>query len=327
MNDEPIEGELVQESALDAVTRVEIDMAISTAKRYPRSISKFVADVRSMATIDEETAAGCFYSLRRSNKTIKGPSVRLAEIAVSAFGNIRAGSRIMGETPDGKFIKAQGVCHDLEKNVYVSMDSQRRITDKNGRKYKDDMIAVTANAAAAVGFRNAVFKVIPKSLIESAYKECIRIATGDAKTLTEKRESIFAKLMDLNPLITKEKILRNIGKRKIKDVDLEDVAHLIGVGTAIRDGVSKIDDEFPPESSSVKDILGDEKKNTKKSRKVATEEPTLITPERMQEIFQLAENSPIGEEGIKEFIFEKFDVDKITKADEALILAEIERVK
>lgn len=251
MSDETIlEAELLDvsdapQAAMDTITRAEIDMAITTAKRYPRQIRRFVDDVTSMATIDRETAEGCFYSLRRQGKTIQGESVRLAELAVNAWGNIRAGARILGETDDGKFIRAMGVCHDLEKNVYVAIECQRRITRKDGRKYDDDMIGVTANAAAAIGFRNAVFKVIPKAMVRSAFRKCIDVATGDAKTLTERRESVFQRLAGLNPMITPERILSSLGRPTIDEVTLDDVAHLIGLGTAIRDGEQNIDDAFP----------------------------------------------------------------------------------
>ncbi len=163
MNDAYEALEIVDSSgSMDATTRAEIDISIATAKRYPRSIQKFKENVLTLATLDQETAESCFYSIRRQGKTIQGPSIRLAEIAVGAWGNIRAGARIVGETADGKFITSVGFCHDLENNVMVAMESRRRITKRNGEKYGDDMIGTTANAAAAIGFRNAVLKVVPK---------------------------------------------------------------------------------------------------------------------------------------------------------------------
>lgn len=230
---------------MDALTRAEIDIAIATAKQWPRDVKTFRDEVLSMATIDRETAAGCFYSLRRQGKTIQGPSVRLAEIATSAWGNIRAGARILGETPDGKFVSAIGICHDLQRNVYVQMESRRRITTSSGQKYGDDMIGVTSNAAAGVGFRNAVLKVIPKVFIDSVFRECVKIATGNAKTLKERREQVFERLKKLNPLITDERILAAVERPSIEEVTLDDVAHLIGLGTAIQDGEQSLEQAFP----------------------------------------------------------------------------------
>ena len=260
-------------AALDPMTKAEIDIAIATAKRYPRRLDRFVDNVLSMATVDQETAEGCFYSLRRSGKVIMGPSIRLAEIAVSAWGNIRAGARILGETEDGKFVRAMGVCHDLERNVFISMESQRRITNKAGRKFNDDMIGVTANAAAGIGFRNAVFKVIPRAMIKGSYDRCVEVATGGAKTLGQRRVEVFERLQRLNPMITTEKILASIEKPSIEEVTLQDVAHLIGLGTAIKDGAQSIDDAFPePQGLKEEDILqppAEKKKAQKEAAKLS----------------------------------------------------------
>lgn len=253
-----VETRVVEESlALDATTRAEIDSAITTARRYPRSLATFVNDVTSMATVDRQTAEEMFYSLRRTGKTIQGPSVRLAEVALSAWGNVRAGARILGESEDGRFIRGVGVCHDLQRNVYVAMEVQRRITTKDGAKYGDDMVGVTGNAAAAIAFRNAVFKVIPRGMYRSAYERAKQVATGDAKTLTERREEVFDRLKKMNPLITEARILASVERPSLADVTLDDVTHLIGLGTAIRDGAQSVDEAFPePPTIKAEDVVG-----------------------------------------------------------------------
>src|SRR5688500_14733606 len=81
--------------ALAALNRSEIDMQISTAKKYPRSVTRFKRDVESLACLDEETAATMFYSLPRGGKNIIGPSVRFAEVVASSWGNIRSGARVI----------------------------------------------------------------------------------------------------------------------------------------------------------------------------------------------------------------------------------------
>src|SRR5678816_4803120 len=98
-----------------------------------------------------------FYSLPRGGRNIVGPSVRFAEVVASSWGNIRSGARIIDI--DDKFITAQGQCFDLEKNICVQVEVKRRITKKDGKRYDDDMIGVTGNAACSISLRNAVFKV------------------------------------------------------------------------------------------------------------------------------------------------------------------------
>ena len=81
------ELEVISASSLELIQRAEIDMQIATAKRYPRDLAKVKRKMLDFATLDEETAESCFYSVPRDGKTIQGPSVRLAEIADVEFGS------------------------------------------------------------------------------------------------------------------------------------------------------------------------------------------------------------------------------------------------
>ena len=84
---------------LEALNRSEIDIQISTAKKFPRSVEQSTKRIMALATIDEETAQECFYSLRRgkgeSASAVEGPSVRLAEIVAASWGNLSRRSLAM----------------------------------------------------------------------------------------------------------------------------------------------------------------------------------------------------------------------------------------
>jgi len=45
--------------------------------------------------------------------------------------------------------------------------------------------------------------------------------------------------------ITQERVLYTLGKERVEDIDLDDLATLKGVATAIKDGETQIDDAFP----------------------------------------------------------------------------------
>lgn len=237
------EKEVQSNTALTKIVSAEADQQIITAKKYPRSLAKFKQNAIDMATLDTETAAGCFYKLSRSGKTIEGPSVRLAEIVQSCWGNIRAGARIVND--DGRMITSQGYCWDLERNVQVSVEVQRRVTDRNGKRYSDDMIVVTANAANAIAFRNAVFKVIPMAYTHAILDRAKQVAIGDAKTLSERRDKMVAAFGKMG--VNQKQILGKLGKAGIEDITLENLEELIGLHTAIRDGDTTIDEAFAAE--------------------------------------------------------------------------------
>ena len=231
--------------ALAQIIRAETDTQITTAKRYPRDFSLSKRKMLSLATLDEETAAGCFYKLNRQGKTIEGPSVRMAEIAISCFGNIKAGARVIAN--DGKTITAQGFCHDLENNVAVSVEVKRRITDKAGKTYSEDMQVVTGNAACAIAFRNAAYKVVPMALIKPVYEAAKKCAVGDLKTLADRRTAALKYFSSLG--VNEKQVLGYLGKSAVDGIDLADVENLIGLSTAIKEGSTTVDEAFNEKSA------------------------------------------------------------------------------
>jgi hypothetical protein len=234
---------------LELIQRAEIDLQIATARKYPRPHpSQIRAAMIQLATLDEETAESCFYTLKRrdpqtgENKLIQGPSVRLAEIATACYQHIRAASRVIDN--NGRTITGQGVCHDLQSNVMWSVEVQRRITGKNGQTFSEDMQIMTGNAAAAIAGRNAIFKVIPMLLIKPVFEEAKRVAVGTQSSLSVKRDKLFKRFAAMG--VEPERVLAAIERKTIEAVGLEELTTLIGLGTAIRDSDITIEEAFPP---------------------------------------------------------------------------------
>lgn len=221
--------------------RAEIEIAVSTAKQYPRDIQKCVADACEIATMDEQTASECWFTLPRAGKDIQGPSVRLAEIVNSCWGNIIAGCDIIGE--DENFVYATGVARDLEKNTSFACKVRRRIRDKKGKRYIEDMIQTTGAAAAAIAYRNAIFKIIPKIVTHKVLTAAKKVAVGEKNTFPVRRQQVINRLVELGA--KEDRILASIGKEKVTQINSEDLEKLIGIGTAIKDGLTTIKDAFP----------------------------------------------------------------------------------
>lgn len=225
---------------LEAQTRGEIDIQIATARRYPRSIKVFRDTALQAATLDEETAASCFYALPRSGKTVEGPSARLAEIVASCWGHLRIDARVVNE--DARFVTSRAVAWDTQANVAVAFEVRRRITDKGGKTFNDDMIGVTSNAASSIALRNAVFKVVPSPFWRPIYQACRKVAVGDASTLTKKRSGVIERFAKMG--VTPPMIFALLGVAGEDDITLDHLSTLIGIGTAIRDGDTTIDQAF-----------------------------------------------------------------------------------
>ena len=247
MSNEAIEPEVVGDiNALAVITGAEIDQQVSTAKRYPRSIKAFLAEAMDLVTLSESIAEDCIFALPRGKddagkkKFIEGPSVRFSEIIASSWGNNRSGSRPMGE--EQGFVTAQGIFHDLEKNVAITTEVRRGILDKYGKRYKADMIGVTANAACSIAVRNARLQGIPKAIWQQLYDAAKKTAIGDSKTLVRKRTDMMAYFQKMN--VAEETIYEFMGVKGIEDIGLDELAILKGIATAIKEGTVSIDKAF-----------------------------------------------------------------------------------
>lgn len=247
---ELLDREIPNEDLTLALTlaRAEIDGQIATARAFPRSVTDFLREATELVTLTEDMAASCIYSLPRDGKVVAGPSARFAEMIQNSYGNNRAGGRVIGE--EGNFIVAQGVYHDLQKNTMVTMEVKRRITDKNGRKFKDDMVGVTGNAAASIAHRNAVLKGIPKPIWLPVYEAARRVAIGDITTLVDRRDRALGRFMQIG--VTPDMICAKLKIKGVADIGLEELEILTGLKTAIQEGArpEELFAEDKPETSA-----------------------------------------------------------------------------
>ena len=233
-------------SNIELISAAEINQQIATAKKYPRQVTTFMREARALVTLNESIAQQCIYALPRDGKVVEGPSARFAEIMAHAWGNSRAGARVVHE--GDKFLTAQGVMHDLERNVAITFEVQRRITGKNGRRYSDDMIGVTANAACSIALRNAILKVVPKAFWQPLYDEARRVVAGDVQTLSNKR----AKAIEAFAIygINKEQICTKLGRAGVADITVDDLVMLFGILTAIKEGDTTPEQAFAEEGAA-----------------------------------------------------------------------------
>lgn len=254
--------EIKQAEMLQAINRAEVDMQITTAKQYPRDIYGALNNIKTIATLDNSTAEDCFYALRRQGTLIEGVSVRLAEIIAGAWGNMRVQTRIIGN--DGKTITAQGVCHDLETNLAVSVEVKRRITDKNGRTYSEDMQVTTGNAASAIAFRNAVLKVVPKAVTKRVIDEIKQVALGKSMDLETRRQNMIAYFGKLG--VSQADILAYCGVKRIEEITSEMVFELSGLKNAIKEGTTTVQETFKRNTADSNALADEARKEAEAKR-------------------------------------------------------------
>ena len=287
-----------------SMSQGELESQIELARRYPRDIKQFIQEAKALATLSEEIAAECMYSLpaRRNSdgtmgKPITGPSARFAEIVASCWGNCHSGARTIGE--DDHFVTSQGVFRDLQRNYTVSFEARRRITSKKGTRFGDDMIAVTANAAGSIALRNAVFKGVPKAFWKPIYDAACETAIGKAKTIAQKWAEWKEYLFKMR--VEEDRILSVLSKTSPNELVHEDFLTLRGLVNSIKEGELSVEQAFPaPDAAEAPKTATDALKERLASQKKQPQAPQAETkapepagkPETAQEAPQEQQQAP-----------------------------------
>lgn len=241
-----VEAQDAQIVQVDVVERANVDSQVATAKQYPRSIKRSIDNSIVMATMDAETAQSCGYALPRGGKPITGPSVHLAKIVVSNWGNMRTEAKVVQITD--KQIISRGTAWDLEANVASAFEVRRSITDSKGKRYSDDMITVTGNAANSIAYRNAVFSVVPKAVVDKVYKAAQKFITGD---LSDEEKLIKRRTDAINYFndewgITEVEVIKLCGKQTVNQIKADEIALLLGMVQSLVDGDTTVEEIMKP---------------------------------------------------------------------------------
>jgi hypothetical protein len=242
----PVEAQNAQIVQIDALERANVDSQVATAKRYPRDIRRSIDNSVVMATMNQETAQSCSYALPRGGKPITGPSVHLAKIIVSNWGNMRTEAKVVQITD--KQVISRGTCWDLETNVASAFEVRRSIIGKNGQRFSDDMITVTGNAANSIAYRNAVFAVIPKAITDRVYYAAQKFITGDlsdSDKLLKVRTGVMNNFKN-NYGITEEEVVKMCGKQTVNQIGADEISMLMGTIQALKDGDTTVDELMKP---------------------------------------------------------------------------------
>lgn len=245
---EHVEVAPVETSALAVMERADIDMQIATAHQYPRSIKQFTQRARDMVTVDKETAESCIYrrpvGKDESGKMqyAEGESIRMAEIVAACYGNIRVGGLITEMTP--RFVKAVGVAHDLESNYAAKAEVVEATIKRNGQPFDERMRVVVAKAAQSKAIRDAIFRVVSKSLCKSIVAEAKQVIFGKEEPLTVRRARVgeWLKKLSIEPM----RVFVALGVKGLEEIGQEELEALTGIRTALKEGDVTIDEAFPP---------------------------------------------------------------------------------
>ncbi len=220
----------------------EVQAALVIAASRPRNELR-ARDRLLQACQRVNLASGALYQYSRGGTAVSGPSIRLAEAAARAWGNMNYGfrelSRRTGES------ECEAYAWDLETNTKAVRQfsvRHRRDTKKGGYDLTDerDIYELMANQAQR-RVRAAILEIIPGDIMEDAVAECEKTMHANVGNVAEASAKLVQAFADMG--IPRESVEKRLGHR----IDAIQPAQIIAfrkIYASIKDGMSEPKDWF-----------------------------------------------------------------------------------
>ncbi len=220
----------------------EVQAAMMIARMNPRD-SVAAMDRLLNACQRPGLAATALYTYARGGSDITGPSIRLAEAAAQAWGNMQFGIRELDQI-NGESV-VQAYAWDVETNTRREVTFQVphiRYTKNGSYPLKDprDIYEHVANQGAR-RVRACILGIIPGDVIEAAVRQCDETLKSTADTSAAAMSKMVEAFGEYG--VTREQIEKRI-QRRIDAIQPAQVIALRKIYTSLKDGMSGPADWF-----------------------------------------------------------------------------------
>lgn len=258
-------------------TAREIEAQCILAHRFPRNedqcLSAMLARCQSY-----KFAEGAMYSYPRGGQKVEGGNVHLARIMAEAWGNVRTGVQVVGDTPTHRKIRA--FAWDLQSNTMVSREDEfaKMIYRQSGGwrpvKYEnaddDRTLRELTMRYGAILQRECIFSLLPRDVKErciAAIRQTVRKGPQGVP-FDQQKTDLLAAFAGVG--VTAEDIERRVG-HKLTDLSAEELADLRLAYSGLKEGDAKKSDLFPPAR-----VAREQKKGKKKDQGGEESPPDLF---------------------------------------------------
>ena len=242
---------------------------MSLAKKFPRNLKEVEAKIKKICS-SRDFAETAFWTQKRNNKEVTGPSIRLAEAVASAMGNINYGISSHPDEFNKDATSYKVYVLDLETNTRVD----RSFIRAHKRKANGKIIKVTDPQSqyeliasdASRRLRACFLNILPGHLVNLAENLCRETLNADNVphgTIVERIVQSFA-----THNIVRSEIEEKIGKQ-LDDLNNEDLEKLRGIVNVLRQGTGTKETFFSRPKEVVDKNKNESKTdNTNETRKV-----------------------------------------------------------
>lgn len=225
-------------------TMQQVQGQIILAKKFPRDeTAAFNSIVKACKRYSLADVAA--YKFPRGDKTVTGPSIRLAEMIAQYWENMEYGWEELERT-EGRS-RCEAYCWDMQRNLrkVVKFEVLHTMKAKGFMKKLTDPRDIYEHCAnqASRRVRACILALIPGDIIEAALDECKKtLAKGDgSQTLEDRIRNLVVRFADVG--VTQEMLEKRLGHTM--DITTgEEIADLIPIYRVIADGQKKREDFF-----------------------------------------------------------------------------------
>lgn len=271
-DDESLMGKMVRPEA-SVSTAIQLaaamlDKRITTARQFPRNITRFKKEIGDLLREDIETARSAEYAKPVGGGVVKGPSVRLAELALLCWGNAEIGEEeaVVGD----KSVSVKASAWDLERNIRQERVVSTSIIKRDGTRYPGHMIEQTCGATASKARRNAICSIIPRTYINNALEVAKAVAAGTKEPLDVLREKWLG-YCERTYKVTRDQVFAFLGVAGVDDIAMEHIDDLKAISTGIKDGETTVAEVFATKPESKTAAILDKLKERQAGAKTAPE--------------------------------------------------------
>ncbi len=249
----PVRSSLAATDQQRAIAETQAAMVVAQSRPRNESLSR---DKLLNACQRASLASGAVYQYPRGNQSVSGPSIRLAEAAARAWGNMIYGFRELSRGEGNS--ECEAFAWDLETNTKAVRQfavKHWRDTRSGGYALKDerDIYELMANQAQR-RVRATILEIVPGDIIEDAVKQCeetLKASVKDLKAAVAGVADAFAKFG-----VSKAAIEKRLGHR-LSALQPAQIISLRKIHTSISDGFSTPEDWFEMDtqpSSNTEDL-------------------------------------------------------------------------
>lgn len=247
---------------------------------------------RNMELVQERVEAACsrlqlassaIYAYAKGGTDIQGPSIRLAEALINAYGNSKAGFEVTAQGDEESTVRAYAF--DMETNTLMERTfvvSHWRHTKKGDTLLTDprEIYETVANNASR-RVRACILAIIPSDLQEFAVQKCTETLARGVNITPDTLTSLVEAFSSYG--VTKPQIEKYI-QRKLEAITTSQYLKLKQIYAALRDGMGVADDYFEPE-----DVPAE---SENKAVNASNEEKRESVPTQEKNAVQSEESSP-----------------------------------